>query len=294
MRYLEIFEDYINKDFGKYNKDNFIKNMNIMTLDECVKYVIENCNEFIDNPIKLVRNIYNSISYFQSEPVQRISRDNPNHYTLLIDNSEDWKEFPKRSKCFCCTLLTEQSIISNFHRYLVIPNDNSKWGVCPNDDLFYSFDKLNYYASNIKNFFLILNNISIKFELGGISDDNITDMKNDILKLQTKIFTKYDKESFISDINKEYPGFCAMLENQYSDEPFNFIIDYWDKNLFDTITDLISPTENNIKLQYYTDLKSTSHNFEVWTDSPCVFINFDHIEEVLKKLREITHKDIKL
>lgn len=297
MKYLQLFEEYIKKEYGKSKtyKDNFIKAMNIMTLEECVKYVIENCTEFIDNPIAIVRKIDTSlddeISYFQSDPVQRISRDNANHYTLLIDNSEEWKEYPKRSKSFCCTLLPKKTYYTN--KYLVIPNDNSKWGICQSDDLYYSFNNLRVYADSIKRFFNFINDFSIELGLGGISDDNINDMKEDILKLQNKIFTEYDKKTFIYDINQEYAEYCSHFE-QGEDNPLQFYEDYWNKNLFEVLIELIAPDNNNFNLKKYSELDRGQHEQEIWTDSPCIFVYDKYITLFINILRDKIKKEILL
>ena len=54
----------------------FKKAMKPMTLEESVDYVIENCSEWIENPVKITRSIDSDEEYFYSVPVRRFSTDN--------------------------------------------------------------------------------------------------------------------------------------------------------------------------------------------------------------------------
>jgi len=290
MKYLELFEDYINKDFGIFNNSKYIDNMIILNIDECVEYILKNCKEFIDKPVFIKRYISVKMNNsFKATPIERISRDNANYYTILIDNSENWKNYPKRSKSFICSMMYEKYNVNDLKisndnsgsrtELLVIPNDNSIFGICPADDIYYSFERFKIYRYSLAEFFDDMNKLSIFFNLGGISDDNIDDMKKDIRKLQDQLYNK---------ANEKYIPYFNL--NSF----YKFISDYPGEDIFELLEKLMSPDINHFKLQKYTEMKINSEQVEVWTDSPCIFINGEHIEEVLKKLREITHKEINL
>lgn len=294
MKYLELFEDYTAKAFGYTDRKKFANSMNILDIDRCIDYVIENCTEFIERPIKIARAIYfPDTSYFYSEPLDRVSRDNANYYTILMDNDDEWREYPKRGKCFCCTLFMNHQI-AFYDTYLVIPINNSKWGVCRTDDLYYSFDNISKYASNIKRFFNLLNDLSYDIGLGGISDNNIIEMKQDILKLQNKLYEFENIDMFINhlkDIKSDWDGLKPMDDDQ---NILQFFRDFWGKNIFDEISRLINPKDNDFKLEKYTSLNNDGNEREVWTDSPCVFIYSSNINYFLTKLGEKTNKKIEL
>ena len=132
--------------------DKYKNAMNILNLDDAVSFCLNNCKEFIDDPKIITRNMDTNEKFFSSKPVERFSRDNINNYTLMMDNSKKWSEFPKRSKAFICSS-------HFFSKFYVIPVDASKWGICSKDDIFYSFKKLiilnKYHISvtSIKQFF---------------------------------------------------------------------------------------------------------------------------------------------
>lgn len=68
----------------------------------------------------------------------RQSANTSNFYTLWIDNSPLWKDFPKRSKSFIGS--SSWRISSGYGDIsLMIPFDSAKIGVCPADDLWFSF-----------------------------------------------------------------------------------------------------------------------------------------------------------
>ena len=56
MIHLKYFEN-TNSFFYRNNKTyhKFVKAMNIMNLEDVVDYVIDNCSEWIDNPVKIER-----------------------------------------------------------------------------------------------------------------------------------------------------------------------------------------------------------------------------------------------
>ena len=91
----------------------------------------------------------------------RVSKNTKNYYTLWVDNSKEWKDFPKRSRSFICS--TSRTYADDFGEvYLVIPYDNAQIGICPESDYWYSFDiiddlsSLNSLIDNISSIFLDL------------------------------------------------------------------------------------------------------------------------------------------
>jgi len=286
MKYLELFEDYHIKKITARSK--YINSMNILNIDECVDYVINNCTEFIDNPIYITRYLNKMMGDetvpFYSDPIDRVSRDNTNHYTLLIDNSDAWKEYPKRGKSFISTLQNTKFSDYNYSllgtRYLVIPRDNSKWGICPTEDIFTSFKSLKKYGGYTYQVFDDLNIFSKHFGLGIISDSNIDDMKSDILKLQKYI--ENNPNELINYANISVHNISSLfLENIGGD-------------MWEIISELFDPVNNDFKLVKYTSLYYDNKEHEVWTDSQCIFIPIKDLKIFLNKLRDKTKKEILL
>lgn len=280
-----ILEKTVDKNYSIDNEikirtdktaDRYKNAMNILNLDDAVSFCLNNCKEFIDDPKIITRNMDTNENYFSSKPVERFSRDNINNYTLMIDNSKKWSKFPKRSKAFICS--------SHFYsKFYVIPTDNSKWGICSKNDIYYSFEKLriinkyNRTVTSIKQFFEDLTIIAHNFFGIKISDIDFEEMKKDLESLSIAL-SKIEDEEIIEGIKSATYG--------------EFIYNLRNKNLFDEIEKLMDPYDNNFTLitykDYVFDIKFKDK--EMWTDSECLFINRDFMANFLKKLPEETQR----
>lgn len=138
---------------------------------------------------------------------------------------------------------------------IVIPEDNSKWGVAPKNDIFQSFrdgmtDEIGY-RWDIDRFFREIERISNNANIN-LNDTNYKEFKNDIKKLQ-----KYYKN------NNNYTFMTNKRKNG----------DWWRK-----ILNILNPNKNGFKLmntkQLYNEVieRKIDSNIEIWTDSSCVFI----------------------
>ena len=265
-----------------------------LTLDDAVEHCIMYCQDFINNPKSIRRFMANQTNFFISDPIKRQSRDNSNYYTLMIDNSIYWKDYPKRSKSFICSLN-----VYNNPNYFVIPEDDSLWGICNEQDIYYGFEKSNIH--NICYFFDDLNRLSdYLFDLK-ISDNSHQEMKRDINLFQEKLYQKYTKKEFedfilTTDYLKIVNGVALDYAFDSGRSVPNFLINHWDKNIFNTISKTITPDKNDFKLKYYNDLPSsdvaTSRNLEIWSESPCLFIHKEGFDIFLELLSKETGKTI--
>lgn len=299
MKYLKFFEEL--SEYVKKNNINqvpkYIDAMNHLTLDECVDHVIKNCKTFLEHPLKIRRHInqYNC-EYFWSNSVDRVSRDNGNYYTTIIDNCEEWKEYPKRSHSFICTLPTESNKDNQARlTYIVIPYDNPMFGICDNLDIYFGFNYLlkDRYDS-ISYFFEGLNEISIILGLGEIRDSSFEDIKMDINKLQKHIYDNYSTYNNFFDSIPQDKIKSVMMYNTI--KIFGRYLErIWGKNIFDSIISDMNPTKNNFKLLKYSELKYASFvENEIWVDSPCVFISTENMYDFLVALNKKTNKKINI
>lgn len=277
LNYFKSFEDFKKKDLPEINKNmalEYDKAMNIMSLEETVKFVADNCKEFIERPILIHRTMGTAkANFFWSEPIRRVSRDCPNWYTLMMDNSKEWEGYPERGKSFICTLGDNESLGAYY--YIVIPNDNSKWGLANVDDIYSCF--YNYLGSGPDDFFEFLNYYSNELGLGGISDESYPEMIKDINKLEENITgNNLEKSHFV-------------IQN------FIKVNDY--HNLVRKIKTAMEPEKNGFTLKKYTELKQSQIHRECWTNSPCVFIKWgargQNFENFINKLALYTGKNIK-
>ena len=66
----------------------------------------------------------------------RVSANTYNYYTLIMDNSNVWKKYPKRSHSLICS--TDERYASDFgdgETYSIFPQNNASIGVCPGSDI---------------------------------------------------------------------------------------------------------------------------------------------------------------
>ena len=123
--------------------------------EEVYKYIDNHgFNEYYYKYSKeLVAPIYRGCSYygqyFMRIPDYRVSANTSNIYTFYTSNLlPSWKDKPKRNKSFICSL--SRLYAENFGEelYAVFPHNDAKIGICPNDDLWDSFNITNLFESS--------------------------------------------------------------------------------------------------------------------------------------------------
>lgn len=191
---------------------------------------------------------------------ERKSQNTTNYYTVILDNNPACKDFPKRSRSFIAT--TNRSMADNFaaqadygRTYIMIPYDDTKIGVCPHDDIWYTSMKLFGVSQTMNNF----NN---DFEMMG-------------LKPTIASFEKFD--TALKDEDGE-----AFREFKRA---FSKAEQYKDKFL-ETIWQAFSP--QNTKLEAYTTatLPHGLKNREVWVGGKVLLITpqmWTDMREAIKK-----------
>ncbi|MCK9417384.1 hypothetical protein M0Q97_12160 [Candidatus Dojkabacteria bacterium] len=279
--------------------ESFKSSQKILTLDETVDFIKENCKEFLKYPVKIKRGIYNDNDYLYIEPVERHSLENLDFYNLIIDNDPSWEGYPKRLKSLCCILKGKPNLGNKF--YYVIPVDGSKWGLCTGSDLFVSFNYLEKNTNNlyINEFFDILNIIISDNYLEYICDKCNGTGKNDLgeeceycqngtidfqfnMKLDDTNYDIFKKQlDKIDSILNKNPRFRTT----FMTELFKFYYIYDNDTLFNMIIDLMNPIKNNFKIQTLKKLyNSSKYRKEIWTESPCILIYDEVSEDIFNKL----------
>lgn len=279
MKYLTKYEYYMIPQGNGSVRDTFINAMVKLTEDEAINYVTERCSEWLEYPTKINRRVHTDTDHFRSKPVHRVSRDCVNYYTLIMDNSPEWKDYPKRSNSFICSMNT-----SNYNgtSYIVIPRNGSKWGVCDSTDIydafFKGFESIGLEISqDVTSFLEALYNIAEKYDIQ-LSEKNYEDLKSQIEQLD-KILT-YRKTTSNNDIE-----IAPIMQG-----------DMWQKML-----KIFDPNINKFNLfnleQLYNRDKhglDIDYRYEVWTDSPCLFVKGQHNTTIkvpfMERLEQMTGK----
>ncbi len=208
-----------------------------------------------DEILPIFRGTHNCFDYSYVNPklYNRRSANTSNYYTLFMDNSELWKEYPKRSQSLVCTTSFNRADFTS-NVYILIPLDKqTKFGICKKSDLWNSFT---YLLSKVKT-------------------SNIFDMDDFNSKFSSLNISDKSYEEMIKDLSK--------IDNDTLVDKFKLI----DSKIFD-LNDLLDPIKNEFELKEYSNLKSiTNQNREIWTDSDCILIHIkreNDFEEIINNI----------
>ena len=298
MKYLKTYEDYFDDVLDVVSE--YKKTSHKVDFVGAIDYVLNHCTEFLNNPILITRGIDTFHDYFVGDPteVKRKSIGTKNFYTLIMDNHPNWKGFPKRSKSFICTL--GKTHMGGTSDYIVIPEDNSIFGVCPSSDIYLSFNiSVSQFTSSIgdfyKNFYGYMRNEKNKYKTikKVLDDDDYNKFKKQINQLNKHLST-IDREEILHIMNQHWlsSNFISMMKDaKYKDN-------IWNDDLFRLITKKFSPTtitsnDQTFELLEYKDLKNADRSIEnidgrreIWTESPCLFVKINSWKNVRQELND--------
>lgn len=246
---------------------------------EAIDIIKSNCRDFLkERVVKIFRGIDSDDEFLLVKPSEgtlRRSANASNHYTLLIDNSDRWKEFPKRSKSIICT--TDELHASAYGDvYYVIPFDGARIGMCPAPDIWTSFG-----GSGIYN----LDSLTADLERLGVSDFDFKSMSDDLKKLEDKVVNKelkMDVPSKLASIiyktlsgssyNWDFGRDISKIVSRFSEIREGGL----NTSLLDYLDEIFDPKRNRFKITSYSDIDRNEHlktSKEVWTDSNCIMVN---------------------
>lgn len=253
-------ETYINETGTSIQQDPYKQREGrgkVVDKKELISWVLKNCGKSLDT----IRKHKITITRFSdskrsggefwlidpkkaSEP--RRSRNTYNYYTLVMDNDPAWGIFPKRSQSLICESSFQRGMSGLF---LVIPEDGTKIGVCPNQDIWGSMYDSGVQGAaalvvhtEIINFLLMVGNETLLLPVGGYSDISMYryDAGYNVFKLACKSFDAYIKQkygsmnvdSFINDhvggdLKYYYGKTLVGLLEKYKGNLYKTIVDYW-------------------------------------------------------------------
>lgn len=237
------FKQYINESQRSAN----------LSEDDALNLVFDKCK----NALQAYRKgtiIYRGTSGFNSKLVdpkkspERESANTHNYYTLIFNNHKLWNKFPNRE--IICTLDKRTAFdygdTNEGVSFVVFPFDGAKVGVCPAEDMWYSFKKLN---GGLESFMYFLHGI---FELTGHVPQTYKELQKCILKINK------------SEYKDEIYDRCLSF-NLDGNEFLNSVKDF-DK----FVATYFDPKKNNFKVTSINNIKGKLQ--EVWIDSKAVLI----------------------
>lgn len=152
---------------------------------EAIKFIKEHCSEIVKryktSDVRLYRGFEYAGDYVFGDSISqtRKSKNTLNYYTLMMDNSELWKNFPKRSQSFICTTaLGTASLYGS--PYLVFPVDGTEIGVCPVPDIwFFKVKQIKYALSEFND---AIKDLATLYDIK-LSETNFNKFKTDLISL---------------------------------------------------------------------------------------------------------------
>lgn len=247
------------KNFLLNESDLIYRRTKIIKPEEAMDFIKNKCTDVLDFYRKSNIRIFRGTSkgnylYIDTRgKKERTSRDIPNFYTLIINNDQSWKNFPKR-QIICSTIRVAYGNVL----YVVFPVNGSKIGVCPESDIWYSFYGIK--KARIKSIVIFLDELDIFFEK----------------HVNINIKTYEDLKKACDEIDKKINNRNKII--------FEFINydEFKKRGLFNILIDLFSP--KNFEVVDTKKLNKLKSGREVWMDTECVFIGenefsfFDELE----------------
>lgn len=300
------------------NEGKFISSLKYNEKVDILKILKTRCSEFLKASKSPIYRGFNggNTPWFISQPSkhERTSKKDAsgNVYTLLIDNLNSWQKFPKRSKSLICT--TDQYTAENYGNvYLVIPFDSAKWGVCPEADIWDSFNTLEdvFDTSTLQDFNPRFNDLAISLQQlfpEKLKKFNIKDIRH-TTNFKTLLNLLKAMDSCLEELQHDTPKYEKNNPNiirtygPVKDWYYNTLNDIYTfvqlrkkhGNIGNILAYALNPDKNGFVLASNKDMNkyvgkygTDSTDKEVWTDSDCVIIDPDKftdmfIKPILKK-----------
>ncbi len=237
-----------------------------VTEDYAINFIKKNCGQarkaFMEKGIALYRghiNLSGDYGLIQPSKYERTSANTSNYYTLLMDNSPKWKNYPKRSQSIICGNTKSAAYPPNI--FIVFPVDNSKIGVCPRYDLWDSFQDT--YKRERSSVDMSMFNEGLE-EILRVYAKRSTDISWSALHKLIKLTdSEIAKEGTSKLRSLDYNSLAKiMLSNKM--------------NLSEVLDYIIDPVANNFKLITNTDKLPVNRIRECWTDGDSIIISTDN------------------
>lgn len=254
-----------------------------------IEWCEKNASRFLENvktnKVRVYRGTEPQMGVVDTNKFQRKSANTLNYYTLWLDNSPKWKDYPKRSKSLICT--NDMGTAGGFGDiHWVIPKDSNAIGVCPSDDFWSSF------------------HFSKQMDMGQSHDID----PSDLMDFTWGVLTIVDQNNPVTE--KSYSALLAALRKCNAKvllqiiekKPKSWhaafaksIIAKGFRNLAEVYDFLFDPAENNFSHTVAARLKN-GHGAEYWIQGECALIPtqfaeiYSHADKAMLKEFVIKYK----
>jgi len=261
---MSTFREYINEaSKGTTGIEYPMPRSKEIGYNQFKKLVETNCKKSIgSNKGELWRETKFGGEFMLSDPSVgvRLSRTYSNYITLLMDNLPMWKGWPKRSKSLICATSEGQAFGwgtgNKPTRYIVIPYDSCKIGICRTSDIVTSFSELGSIITLVESIDDIFKKYDIKV------DDTSWDSTRKGLERLAREYKVRMHSTF-----KGRPATIWHIIEKWNIEKGSFI-DFLDK--------LLAPRKNGFKLYRAGSLPKTAiyEGVEAWVgEGKCLLVS---------------------
>lgn len=198
----------------------------------------KHCSHFHSNGGEIYRGLQTILKYGFIDPTKftRRSANTKNYYTILFDELlPSWNGWPNRSKSIICA--SDMEITAGYGEpFNVYPYNNSKIGVCSQDDIWLSFEKGFDYG--LDDFNTSLNYISMY-----ANQKELKETKQGIVELCKTIDEMNDNDELDKMIES-----LKKLSDYVSVKLIEKYLKYRNKHFIDFLDIMFNPIKNGFKM----------------------------------------------
>ena len=247
--------NYLNEDRSKS-----------LTMTQALDFLNEKCSTALRESDKnncIYRGVNSSYDAIVIDPKNvknpRISANTTNYYTLLMDNSSSWKQYPKRSESIICS--TDICNADSYGiLYEIFPLDGAKIGVSSDVDLWDSFKNLNIEMDTFNTILTYMLNIINKNGTLAFPKGHMKNFDTSFSQLKSACKEFDSIFGLVPDWKEQTQGLYVHITKYMTK-----ILKGYKGNLLNTLNTKLSPAKNGFKLAKIGD--TLPKNREVWTDS---------------------------
>lgn len=212
-----------------------------------------------------------------------------NIYTIIMENGPQWSKYPKRSESVIAT--NDWTFTSDYAEYddednllyhIVIPYDNTTWGITPKDDLWFAYDVDKLGLINLSEFNNIISNaIGVMRGVNRINVSTIADLKHILNQID------YNNKKHINDSIERLKQNTIMTEiKEFGEDTIIFKTLEGLKNsnnsseALEVIMTSLKPEGFSLQTYDNQGIRFTRETQECWTDGECLMIRRDFFEKM--------------
>lgn len=256
----------------------------VLDLGSTVETIKEKCKfyDFDNDDHKIYRGLpkaKNHLMLIEPSKGQRRSSGMAanNYYTYIIDSSKAWSDYPKREKS--CIGINSESVASRYGElYIVIPFDNAEFGMCPKNDLLYSFKYMKEKKSDLIDF-----NDMLKEFYNSVFNEYLDDSSLDkFLACMSRFDNKVEQETLKKRIAKIRLFFMKEIWDKYLTQNKNKL------SFIDFIGELVfNPAQNGFKTFQWNKSVKVPKGKEVWTESNVILVADSYYNDVRNAVKKV-------